>query len=146
MASLSCIPKLVKQTIINDWTASTLKLMLLNNIHIPNAGTQQYVSDVVANEIIDSGDIYQAGGIVLAGAQAKADPNNLNNYFLDVADVPIGPGATVDFRYGIIYIDMGTGNHSVNPIKAQIDFLEDQVIVNGISTIVWNQLGIIYIT
>jgi hypothetical protein len=145
MASLSCIPKLVKQTIINTWAGETLKIMLLNNVHIPNAGTQQYVSDVVANEIIDSGDVYAAGGIVLTGLQSVADPNNPNNYFLDANDVPIGPGATVNYRYGIIYQDMGTGNHAVNPIKAQIDFIEDQIAVNGISTIVFNQLGIIYI-
>lgn len=146
MADLSCIPKLEKQAIVNRWVGKTLKLMLLNNIHVPNAGTQQYVSDVVDNEIVDPEDVYAAGGIVLTGLTAKADTNNPNNYALDFNDVTIGPGATLDYRYGIIYEDMGTGNHAVNPIMAQIDFIDDQVITNGISTIVWNQLGIIYVS
>lgn len=145
MANLSCIPKLVKQTIINAWVGETLKLMLLNNTHVPNAGTQQYIGDVVDKEIVDPSDIYTAGGVVVTGLVAVADPNESNNYFLDARDQVIGPGATLNYRYGILYRDMGTGNHAVNPIKAQIDFLEDQIITNGLSTIVWNTLGIIYI-
>ena len=146
MASLSCIPKFEKQAVVNMWVGQTLKLMLLNENHVPNAGTQQYVSDVVINEIVDSNDIYTAGGIAIAGLQAVADPNNPNNYGLDGEDVRIGPGATVTYRYGVIYQDMGTGNHSVNPIKAHIDFIEDQIVTNGISTVEWNQLGIIYVS
>jgi hypothetical protein len=146
MADLSCIPKLSKQVIVLTWAGQLLKLMLLNKNHVPNAGTQQYVSDVVANEVVDPGDIYTAGGVTIEGLQAVADPNNLNNYFLDGTDVSIGPRATLDYRFGIVYQDMGTGNHSVNPIRAQIDFLEDQIIVNGISDISWNALGIIYIS
>jgi len=145
MANLSCIPKLVKQTIIAGWAGESIKLMLLNKTHVPNAGTQLYVSSVVTNEIIDPGNIYVAGGVVIEGLSAKADPNNLNNYFLDGNDVTIGPRATLDYRFGIIYRDMGTGNHAINPIKAQIDFLKDEIIINGISTIVWNAVGIIYI-
>jgi hypothetical protein len=146
MADLSCIPKLVKQAIIITWTGEVLKLMLLNKTHVPNAGTQQYVSDVVSNEIVDPADIYTAGGVAIEGLSAVADPNNTNNYFLDGEDTVIGPRATLDYRYGIVYQDMGTGNHSVNPIKAQIDFLEDQIVTNGISTVIWNALGIIYIS
>jgi hypothetical protein len=81
----------------------------------------------------------------LQGLAAVADPNEPNNYFLDANDVRIGPGATITYKYGIIYRDMGTSNPSVNPIKAHIDFIEDQIVSNGISTINWNQLGIIYV-
>lgn len=146
MASLSCFSKFEKKAIVDLWTGQTLKLMLLNKNHIPNAGVQQYVSQVVINEIIDDGNIYTAGGLALQNKVAFADPNNPNDYFLDADDIRIGPGSTLTYRFGVIYQDMGTGNHGVNPIKGHIDFLFDQKIVNGITTIIWNQLGIIYVS
>jgi len=146
MADLSCIPKFEKKAIADRWVGQNLKLMLLSKNHIPNAGTQQYVSDVVINEISDERDVYTAGGIVLEGKASTPDPLLPNNIFFDANDIVVGPGASVDYRFGLIYEDMGTGNHSVNPIRAQIDFLEDQKVTNGISTINWNALGIIYVS
>ena len=146
MANLSCIPKFEKKAIVDVWVSESLKLMLLTKSHIPNAGTQQFVSQVVANEIIDAGDAYTAGGVAINGKVATADTSDPNNYFLDAEDTKIGPGATLSYRHGIVYKDMGTGNHGINPIKAQIDFLEDQEVENGISTIIWNALGIIYVS
>jgi hypothetical protein len=115
--------------------------MLLNNSHTPNASTQRYVSDVSANEIVDSGGVYIAGGAPVAGKVAVADGNN---YYLDATDISIGPNSNLNYRYGIAYKD--TGNPATAPIRAQIDFLTDQIVVNGTSLIVWNTLGIIYIT
>ena len=138
MASL--IPKFVKKEITDGWVAETLKLMLLTSTHVPNASTQQYVSDIVANEITDSGGIYTAGGVALTGKASLADGNN---YALDAADVAIGPGSTITYRYGILYKD--TGNQATSPIRAQIDF-GSQSVINGTSTIQWNALGIIYLT
>jgi len=146
MANLSVISKFLKLAVVNVWIAQNLKLMLLTEAHIPNAGTQQFVSQVSVNEIIDEGDVYTSGGIPLQNLLAVADPNEPNNYFLDADDIRIGPGATINYRYGIIYQDMGTSNPSVNPIKAHIDFIDNQIIENGISTINWNQLGIIYVS
>lgn len=139
MASL--IPKFVKKEITDVWVSETWKLMLLSNIHTPNASTQHYVSDVVANEIVDTGGVYTAGGVAIAG---KASVANGNNYYLDATDRSIGPESTVTFRYGILY--KNTGNLATSPIRAQIDFLHDQSVVNGTSTIVWNALGIIYVS
>jgi hypothetical protein len=146
MASLSCFSKFEKKVIVDVWVGENLKLMLLTKNHSPNAGAQQYVSDVVVNEIVDEGDIYTAGGIALQNKTATPDPANGNNYFLDADDVRIGPGSTITYRFGIVYKDMGTGNHAVNTIKGQIDFLDDQVITNGVSTIRWSNLGIIYVS
>lgn len=146
MANLSCIPKFEKKAIVDVWVGESLKLMLLTKAHIPNAGTQQFVSQVVINEIVDAGDAYTAGGVAVNGKVSTPDPNVPDNYFLDAEDLKIGPGATLTYRYGILYKDMGTGNHGINPIKAHIDFLEDQVVENGISTIIWNVLGIIYVS
>lgn len=67
MASL--IPKFVKKEIVDAWVGETLKLMLLSSTHVPNATTQQYVSDVVVNEVADSGAKYVAGGEALTKAR-----------------------------------------------------------------------------
>lgn len=139
MASL--VPKFVKKEITDGWVAETWKIMLLNNLHTPNAGTQQYVSDVVAREIVDPGLKYTAGGVVISGKVSLAD---VNNYALDADDVTIGPGATLNYRYAVLFKD--TGNQSTSPIRAQIDFVADQIVSNGTSTIQWNALGIIYLT
>jgi hypothetical protein len=139
MASL--IPKFAKKEITDSYVAETWKLMLLSNAHTPNAGTQQYVSDVVANEISDSGGKYTAGGVAVSGKASVADGNN---YYLDAADVSIGNGASLNYRYGILFQD--TGNQATSKIRAQVDFVTDQIVVNGTSTIQWNALGIIYLS
>lgn len=138
MASL--IPKFVKKEITDGWVSETWYLMLLNNTHVPDAATQQFVSDVISKQIIDTGVIpaYTAGGVPVSG---KASVANGNNYFLDATDVGIGPGATINYRYGILFSNAG-----LLPIRAQIDFVTDQIVVNGTSTIQWNALGIIYIS
>ena len=138
MASL--IPKFVKKEITDAWVAESWKLMLLSSSHTPNAGTQQYVSDVSANEIVDSGAVYTAGGVAISGKASLADTNN---YALDASDVTIGPGATLAYRYGILY--KNTSNPATSPIRAQIDF-GPQSVVNGTTIIQWNALGIIYLT
>lgn len=141
---LSCIPKLLKQTIGDLFATYNLKAMLLTKTHVPNKVTQNYVSDVVANEVIDSGNIYTAGGVSLSNASCKPDPNDESNYFLDADDITLGPGTTISYRYVVVYRDMGTGNHAVNPIIAQLDALEEQVITNGINTIIFDALGLVY--
>ena len=138
MASL--IPKFVKKEITDAWVAESWKLMLLSSSHTPNAGTQQYVSDVVANEVSDSGGVYTAGGVAIANKSSNYDTNN---GYLDADDVTIGPGSTLTYRYGILY--KNTGNQATSPIRAQIDF-GAQSVVNGSTVIQWNALGIIYLT
>jgi hypothetical protein len=139
MASL--IPKFVKKEVLDVWVGETWKLMLLSSSHAPNANTQQYVADVVANEITDGGGIYSPGGVAVPGKVAVADSSN---YYLDASDISIGPGASLNYRYAVAY--KNTGNPATSPIRAQIDFLINQIVVNGTSIIVWNTLGIIYIT
>jgi hypothetical protein len=138
MASL--IPKFVKKEITDAWVVETWKLMLLDATHTPNAGTQQFVSDVSAKEIVDSGGKYTAGGVAVSGKASLADTDN---YALDASDVSIGPNATLTYRYGILF--RNTGNPATSPIRAQVDF-GAQSVVNGTSLIQWNALGIIYLT
>jgi len=146
MANLSCIPKFVKKEQVDIWVAETWKLMLLDNTHVPNASTQRYVSDVSAKEIVDVGGIYTAGGVAVTGKVAvEHSPSaGVYNYYLDMADKDIGPGATLNYRYGILFQDTGTPGTS--KIRAQVDFLEDKIVNNGTSIIYWNTLGVIYIS
>jgi hypothetical protein len=139
MASL--IPKFVKKEITDVWVGETWKLMLLNNTVPPNAAINQFVSDVVATEILDSGAKYTAGGVAVSG---KISVEDGVNYYLDATDVVIGTGTNLNYRYGVLFQD--TGNQATSKIRAIVDFLTDQIVVNGTSTIQWNVLGIIYVS
>jgi hypothetical protein len=146
MANL--IPKFVKKEIVDGWVGEDLWLMLLKDTHAPNASTQRYVSDVVAHEITDTGGIYTAGGVSISGKIALADGNN---YALDASDVSIGPGANLNYRYGVLYTKTNGTSQATYKIRAHIDFMTDplipnQIVVNGTSTIQWNILGIIYVS
>ena len=140
MASLSCIPKFVKNEITTAWKNESLKLMLLKNTFTPNAGTQQYVSGVSASEIAATTG-YAAGGVAIAGNASTAHGNN---YFLTASPVVIGTGASLNYRYGVVYVN--SGNPATSKIRAIIDFETDQIVSNGTSTITWNALGIIYVS
>lgn len=139
MASL--IPKFVKKEIADGWVGETLRLMLLKDTHEPSASSQQFISDVVTHEITDAGGKYTPGGVAITGKASVADGNN---YFFDAADVVIGPGATLNYRYMVLYKDTGTPGDS--PIRAQIELTANQIVTNGTSNIQWNALGIIYIS
>jgi len=133
MASL--IPKFVKKEIIDVWVAESWKVMLLNNTYAPSV-THQFISDVSNKEMGATGG-YALGGVALAGKASVADGNN---YYLDATDLPIGPAATLNFKFAVLY-ETGTSK-----IRAIIEFAGDQVVTNGTSTITWNALGIIYLT
>ena len=141
---MGAIPRFVKKDIIDKWIADGgLYLMLLTSAHVINEATQQYRTHVLANEITDSGGVYAPGGVPLAGLVQSWDPLDNTHAFLDANDVSIGPGATITYRYGVIY--RNTGNAGTSPILAHVDFLADQTVTNGTSVIQWNSLGIIYI-
>jgi hypothetical protein len=134
------IPSWVKKEQVDLWVSESWILILLSATHAPDAINQRYVSDIIANEITDSGGIYTAGGIAISGKVAIADGDN---YSLDLDDVAIGPHSTMNYRWGVLA--KNTGNQATSPIRAHVDFKEAQTINNGISTIKWNTLGIIYV-
>ena len=90
MANLSCIPKFVKKKQVDAWVAETWVLMLLDNTHIPNAGTQQFLSDVSAKEIAATTG-YTTGGVAVTGKVAvEHSPSpGVYNYYLDMDDKEI---------------------------------------------------------
>lgn len=140
MASL--IPKFLKKAFIDSLVAQNLYLMLLTADHVPNASTQRYISDVSANEIEDSGGVYVPGGVLLSGKAQQYDPDLPGNSFIDATDLSIGPGASITYRWGVLYNN--TGNPATSEIKGHVDFGEEQSVTNGTSLIQWNALGIIY--
>jgi len=81
------IPKFYKKELADGMAAEDLYLMLLTSAHAPNASTQQFISDVSANEIVDSAGNYVAGGVQLAGKEGKY---HTANAFVDASDVAIG--------------------------------------------------------
>lgn len=135
------VPSWVKKEQVDLWVAESWILILLNDSHSPNAITQRYISDVIANEITDTGGVYTAGGIAVTGKVAIVDGDN---YSLDMTDIAIGPHTTINYRWGILA--KNTGNQATSPIRAHVDFKGNQVISNGLSTIKWNALGIMYVS
>ena len=131
------IPKFYKRDLANREAGEDLYLMLLTSLHVPNMNTQQFVSDVSENEAIDTTGAYPPGGVQITGLTGQF--NSLNAY-LDGSDVEIGPGAIITYRYGVVYRLAGTPGAS--HIIRHIDFKVDQVVINGLSVIRWNQLGI----
>lgn len=138
----SVIPKFYKKEVIDVLVTEDLWLMLLNDSHVPNASTQQYVSQVVANEISDTGANYVAGGIQLSGKTSQDDGNNA---YLRANNIEIGPGSTFTYRWGILYTKTGGTSQATYRIRAHVDFLANQPVSNGTTLIQWNALGIIYV-
>jgi hypothetical protein len=145
MASL--IPKFVKKEITDVWVNETWKLMLLKDTYSANA-SHQFVSDLIpaTNEIAASGP-YVAGGVACGGGGTpKTSVANGDNYYLDAPDIVIGTGASLNYKFLVLYKVVDAGNPSVNPIRVIIELSTNQVVVNGTSTIQWNALGIIYVS
>lgn len=139
---MSIIPKFEKNRIAASWAAENLYAMLLKDTHVQDAANQQYISQVSANEVVDRGGVYTAGGFKLTGNTAAYDGNNA---YLDFTGNPaIGPGAYLDYQYIAIYVN--TGNPATSRILCIIDMVTNQIVTNGTSTITWNALGVIYIT
>jgi hypothetical protein len=141
MASL--VPKFVKKEIVEGWAGESLWLMLLDEDHVPSAILQQYVADVVSNEVVDSGAIYVAGGLALPNVVTQYDGANA---YLDADNLQIGPGSTMTYRWGIIYSKTNGTGQATYRIRAHIDFLANKTVNNGTTVVQWNPLGILYVS
>lgn len=139
----SIIPRSVKKEIIDGWVGESLYLMLVTSGYTPNINHVN-ISSVSAYEASDSGGVYPAGGVALTNKKQEFDPGNTANAFLDAADLTIGGGITMNYRYGVIY--KKTGSEGTSPIRCIIDFNTNQTVTNGTISIQWNSLGIIYIS
>lgn len=77
------------------WVSDTVRAVLLTNSYTPNKDTDEYWSDINANEF--SGGSYTAGGISLTTKAVTKDNTN-DRAILDSDDVQF-TGITGTFRY-----------------------------------------------
>ena len=93
-----------------------LNVALVGSGYTPNQATDQYWSNVAANEV--SGTGYTAGGQALTGQSVTADTVNHRGKF--TANNVTWSNATVTAVGAVIYKNTGTANTS--PIVGYIDF------------------------
>lgn len=98
-----------------DWVSDTVRAVLLTNAYTPNQDTDQYWSDISANEF--SGGSYSAGGISLTNKAVTQDNTN-DRAVLDSDDVQF-TGITGTFRY--VGLVQWTGTASTSRLIRLID-------------------------
>ena len=103
------------------WQTDTIRAILLTNSYTPNQDTDQYWSDISANEF--SGGSYPAGGISLTGNAVTQDSTN-DRAVLDSNNVQF-TGITGTFRYVVLVKWTGTPETSrlirlIDPEGAEI--------------------------
>jgi hypothetical protein len=103
-----------------DWLSNTIKVGLYAATYTPNQDTHQFRADLGANEV--SGTGYTAGGVTLSGKTSSYNAGT-NVHTLSAATATIA-GATVTFRYAVIYV--ATGSAATDILLAYVDFGSDQ--------------------
>ena len=93
-----------------------LSVALVGSGYVPNQATDQFWSNVVANEVTGAG--YTAGGQALTGQTVSADTVNHRGKF--TANNVTWSNATVTAVGAVIYKNTGTA--STSPIIGYIDF------------------------
>jgi hypothetical protein len=100
-----------------DWVNDTLKIAILSSAAAINQDTNQYWSDLVANEITGTG--YTAGGITLSSKTLTYDTAT-NTIRMKAADVTWSTVTFTNGRYAIVY--KSTGTNTTSHVEAYIDF------------------------
>jgi hypothetical protein len=134
------IPNTFLQRIMNgsiDLDTDTIKVMLLTSSHTNNIDTQEFISDVSANQV--SGTGYTAGGATLTGKSVTVNHTTDRGVF-DANDVT-WPNATITARYAVLYKD--TGTPSTSPIIQIFDFGTDKSSTAGDFSLQWSANGIL---
>lgn len=116
---------LTKQVdLVND----TIKVALVTSSYSPNQDTHDEWADVTGEA---SGTGYTAGGKALASKTMTYD-STANHWTFDAADTT-WTGASVTFRYAVIYDDTASGK----PLLGYVDFQSNQTATNQDLTIKW---------
>jgi len=102
-----------------DVLVDTLKLMLVTSSHTPDIDTEEFIDDVSANEVANSGT-YSAGGATLANKTTTVDNTN-DRAYLDADNIAF-TASTISARYAYLYKD--TGTPSTSPIIGYYDYTE----------------------
>lgn len=120
------------QDLEDDSPSDVIKVALMDNNHVFDA-TDNYWSDVSANELAESGN-YTAGGEILSGqAITKAATTKFD------AEDTVWSNATFTAYHAVVY-DATTGE-----LIASIDFGEAKIVASAPFTIQWNSSGIVTI-
>ena len=116
----------------------TIKLILITTAYTPIQGTDQYRSDLGANEA-SGGSGYTAGGFTLASTALSVSGLTLN---WDSADINQAiTGGPLAFRYGVYYKARG-GLASADELIGYVDFGAQAVTGATLTITQTNQLTI----
>lgn len=119
-----------------DWLNDTIKVALLTSSWTPAQDTNQFWSDISANEVVGTG--YSAGGATLSGkSKTYTGASNTAAFF---ATSPSWAGSTITARYAAIYKSTGTAGTSA--LIGYIDFGTDVSSTAATFTITFDAAGI----
>lgn len=125
--------------LISDlWLAQPLKVALLKVTYAPNPDTHKVWADIAAQELAAAGG-YAAGGQVIATKTVNYDAANDRTNLLAVDNV--WNAATFDTAYAAVYDSSGA-----MPLWSLVDFEGIKSVVNGVFTIDWAAIGVLYVT
>lgn len=124
-----------------DLLVDDIKVALLTNVHTTNIDTQEFWSDVLANEITATG--YTANGQSLTTPATVVDTVNDRCDF-DADDSVWTITGALTARYAVIH--KWTGVTTTSPIIAIVDFGTDKSVTDGTFTIQWDATGILRLT
>lgn len=104
-----------------DWVNDAIKIAILGSAATINQDTNQYWSDLVANEITGTG--YTAGGITLTSKTLTYDTAT-NTVRMKAADVTWATVTFTNGRYAVVY--KSTGTNATSHLMGYIDFGANQ--------------------
>jgi hypothetical protein len=116
-----------------DWINDTIKVAILSSAATINQDTNEYWSDLVANEVTGTG--YTAGGITLASKTLTYDVAS-NTTRLKAADIVWSTVTFTNGRYATVY--KSTGTNSTSHLLGWVDFGANQSPAAVDFTISWD--------
>lgn len=121
------------------WMADDMRVALMKSTWAPNPDVAMNFGTLQAAQEI-TGPGYTAGGLVLS---AKSTPYTAasDRTDLQAADSTWGPGATFQAGFAVIY----DNTHPSKPIWSIVDFEGVKSVDNGVFTIDWSSVGLLYL-
>lgn len=123
-----------------DYAADTIGVVLLDNTHVPNMDSHEFLADIIADEL-PTGNGYTAGGQALATKTATYDAagndtvhNAASSVWTPSAGQTLGPA-----RYAAVFKDTGVDATSV--LLVLVDFEANTSAVGAPLTIDWSDTG-----
>lgn len=129
-----------------DFNSDTIKIMLLKDVHVPDASSHQFLSDIETDEV--TGGNYTAGGIALSSLTCvyTGTPGVDGKVTFDAADPTWDQHASGfdNAKFAVLY--KSTGTSSTSPLIAYSVLPRNYDNVNGIVTLRFSTNGIMVVT